>query len=148
MAMSPRDDIFSVDEDFEDAEQALHPSLLPKATPIATNASHKRKDVDLGVAAAGTPQRGRAWRERDSILLMQTYAWIEETKKVTTFFNHHVLMKEWWAQSIQDINIYERWLSLCPEDNQTSSAVIARWKDMISMFKYFSPHIFEVHRLM
>lgn len=141
MAMSPCDDAFSIDEDFEDAEQALHPSLLPKATPIATN-SRKRKGVDPGVAAAGTPQRGRAWRERDSILLMQAYAWVEETKKGTTFFNHHVLIKEWWSQSIQDSNIYKRWLSLRPEDNRTSSAVIARWKDMISMFKYFPPRIF------
>ena len=141
MAMSPCDDAFSVDEDFEDAEQALHPSLLLKATPIATN-SRKRKGVDPGVAAAGTPQRGRAWRERDSILLMQAYAWVEETKKGTTFFNHHVLIKEWWSQSIQDSNIYKRWLFLRPEDNQTSSAVIARWKDMISMFKYFPPRIF------
>ena len=107
MAMSLRDDIFSIDEDFEDAEQALHLSLLPKATPIATNASRKRKGVDLGGAAAGTPQRGRAWRERDSILLVQAYAWVEETKKGTIFFNH-VLIKEWWTQSIQDTNIYER----------------------------------------
>ena len=67
-------------------------------------------------------------RERDSILLMQAYAWVEETKKGTTFFNHHVLIKEWWSQSIQDSNIYKRWLSLWPEDNRTSSAVIARWK--------------------
>ena len=64
MAMSPCDDAFSVDEDFEDAEQALHPSLLPKATPIAMN-GRKRKGIDAGVAAAGTPQRGRAWRERE-----------------------------------------------------------------------------------
>ena len=54
MAMSPCDDAFSIDEDFEDAEQALHPSLLLKATPIATN-GRKRKGVDPGVAAAGTP---------------------------------------------------------------------------------------------
>ena len=135
MAMSPCDDAFSIDEDFEDAEQALHPSLLLKAT-------RKRKGVDPGVAAAGTPQRGRAWRERDSILLMQAYAWVEETKKGTTFFNHHVLIKEWWSQFIQDSNIYKCWLSLRPEDNRTSSAVIARWKDMISMFKYFPPRIF------
>ena len=128
--------LFLVDEDFEDAEQALHPSLLLKATPIAMN-GRKRKGVDPGVAAAGTPQRGR-----DSILLMQAYAWVEETKKGTTFFNHHVLIKEWWSQSIQDSNIYKRWLSLRPEDNRTSSAVIARWKDMISMFKYFPPCIF------
>ena len=51
MAMSPCDVAFSIDEDFEDAEQALHPSLLPKATPIATN-GRKRKGVDPGVAAA------------------------------------------------------------------------------------------------
>ena len=93
MAMSPCDDIFSIDEDFEDTKQALHPCLLPKATLVATN-GRKRKGVDPGVAAVGTPQRGRAWRERDSILLMQAYAWVEETKKGTTFFNHHVLMKE------------------------------------------------------
>ena len=95
MAMSPCDDILSVDEDFEDAEQVLHPSLLPKATPIATNAVTKGRMSTLVSLRRGHPQRGRAWRERDSILLVQTYAWIEETKKDTTFFNHHVLMKEW-----------------------------------------------------
>ena len=59
MAISPFDDTFSIDEDFEDTEQALHPSLLLKATPIVMN-GRKRKGVNSGVAAAGIPQRGRA----------------------------------------------------------------------------------------
>ena len=141
MVMSPCDSIFTVEENFEDTEQTLHPSLLPQATPTPTN-GRKRKSADSSVAATVSPQRGRAWREKDSILLVQAYTWVEETKKGTTFFNHHILIKDWWSQSIQDSNIYKRWLSLHPEDNRTSSAVIARWKDIISMFKYFPPYIF------
>lgn len=92
--MSSNDDTLSVDENFEDTEQALDPSLHSKAASIVTK-SRKRKDVGSDVTVPGTPQRGRAWRERDSILLMQAYAWVEETKKGTTFFNRHVLIKEW-----------------------------------------------------
>ena len=143
MVMSLCDSIFSVEENFEDTEQALHPSLLLQATSIPTN-SRKRKSIDPSVVTTESPQWGRAWRERDSILLVQAYAWVEETKKGTTFFNHHMLIKEWWSQSIQDSNIYKCWLSLHPEDNRTLFTVIARWKDMISMFKYFPPFIFII----
>ena len=77
MAMSQCDDVFSVDEDFEDAEQVLHPSL---AIPIATN-GRKRKGVTPGAATPAAPQRGRGWRESDSILLVKAYEWVEKTKR-------------------------------------------------------------------
>ena len=89
------------------------------------------------VVAAVAAQRGRAWRKRDSILLVKTYEWIEETRKGTRFFVHSVLTKGNESQPIQDNNMYKYWLSLDPnETGQTSTSVIARWKDMVSMFKY------------
>ena len=48
MVMSPCDSIFSVEENFEDTEQALHPSLLLQATSIPTN-GRKRKSIDPSV---------------------------------------------------------------------------------------------------
>ena len=94
MVMSLCDSIFSVEENFEDTEQAFHPSLLLQATSIPTN-SRKRKSIDSSIVTIESPQRRRAWRERDSILLVQAYAWVEKTKKGTTFFNYHMLIKEW-----------------------------------------------------
>ena len=48
-------------------------------------------------------------------------------------------MKDWESQPIQDDKMYQRWLSLDPDETgRTSTSVIARWKDMVSMFKYFS----------
>ena len=106
MAMTQCDDVLSIDEDFEDAEQALHSSLLSSATPVTTN-GRKRKAVTRPGVATKTPQRGRAWREGDSILLVQAYAWADQTKQGTTFFNHHVLMKDWESQPIQDNKMYK-----------------------------------------
>src|SRR5438270_3448585 len=50
MIISTCDSIFSFEENFEDTEQALHPSLLLQATSIPTN-SCKRKSIDPSVVA-------------------------------------------------------------------------------------------------
>lgn len=111
--MINQDDNLSIDEDFEDS-QVLHPSLVRTATPVATNDSRKTK-ARVASAATGTgTQRGRAWREKDSILLVQAFEWVEENRKGTTFFNY-ILMKDWESQPIQDDKMYQRWLSLDPE---------------------------------
>ena len=127
MAISPHDDVFSVDEDFEDTNmEVLHPSLTPTATAVATKGQKKKGTPAVAAAAA---QRGRAWRERDSILLVKAYEWTEETRKGTTFFIHSVLIKGNELQPIQDNNMYKYWLSLDPnETGRTSTSVIARWK--------------------
>jgi hypothetical protein len=139
MAMSQYDDILSVDEDFEDAEQVLDPSLVSIATPVAAN-GRKRKTVTPGPAAA---PRGRAWREKDSILLVKAFKWVEETRKGISTVSDSVLMKDNESQAIQDNNMYKHWLSLDPDETgRTSTSVIARWKDMVSMFKYFPYCIF------
>jgi hypothetical protein len=79
--MSPLDDVLSVEDDFTFEDITLDPSLVPIATP---NTGRKRKNGKPS-ASVGTPQRGRAWREEDSILLVKAYAWVEETKKSTLF---------------------------------------------------------------
>src|SRR5271163_1692837 len=57
-----------------------------------------------------------------------------------------VLMKDWESQPIQDSNMFQRWLSLRPDETgRTLSSVIVRWKDMVSMFKYFPDHVFVAH---
>jgi hypothetical protein len=38
--------------------------------------------------------------------------------------------------------MYQRWLFLGPDETgRTQTSVIARWKDMVSMFKYFPSRI-------
>lgn len=136
--MSQCNDILSINESFEDSELVLHPSFMPIATPAAINDSQKRKaKVTPGVVTgAGTPQRGRAWREKDSILLVKAFEWIEENRKGTVI--NYILMIDWESQPIQDDKMYKHWLFLGPDETgRTSTSVIARWKDMVSMFKYF-----------
>jgi hypothetical protein len=53
--MSQCKDILSIDEDFEDAEHVLHPSLMAIATSVTIN-TEKRKAVTPGTVA----QWGRA----------------------------------------------------------------------------------------
>lgn len=102
MAMSQCDDVLSIDEDFEDAEQILHPSLT---IPIIMN-DRKMKAITPDAAAFGAAsQRGRGWRERDSILFVKAFKWIEEIRQ-DTIISDSVLMKDWELQSIQDNNMY------------------------------------------
>ena len=55
-------------------------------------------------------------------------------------------MKDWESQLIQDVNIYNRWLFLDPEEiGRTQMSVISCWKDMLSMFKYLPDHIIVAH---
>jgi hypothetical protein len=67
-------DVLSGDEDFV-FDPVLDPSLVATATT-------KRKAA--AVTAAG-PQRGRAWREKDSILLVKAFEWVEDTRKSMCF---------------------------------------------------------------
>jgi hypothetical protein len=122
MAMSQSgDDILSVHEYFEDAEQVLDPSLMQTATPVATNGG-ERKAAMTPLAAT----RGRAWREKDSILLVKAFKWVEDIRK-GILESYSVLMKDYESQIIQDNNMYKCWLSLSPEETgRSSTSVIAR----------------------
>ena len=75
MVMMNQDDNLSIDEDIDES-QVLHPSLVRTATPVAINDSRKTKARVASQASAATgtgTQRGRAWREKDSILLIQAF---------------------------------------------------------------------------
>jgi hypothetical protein len=69
--MSPLDDVLSVEDDFTFEDITLDPSL---AISIATPNTGKKGKNAKPLASVATPgHRGRAWKEGDSILLVNAY---------------------------------------------------------------------------
>ena len=78
MMMSHCDNDLFIENNDPDAMQMLDPSLVPRATPENGRTGKNVKTPRL----TGTPQqKGRAWREADSILLVKAYDWVQKTKK-------------------------------------------------------------------
>jgi hypothetical protein len=81
--MSQLDDDVNVEEVIDDINQTVLSPTLSLMTSKATVNSQKRKNGNTSITS--TP-RGRAWRERDSVLLVKAYVWVEETKRGTVSF--------------------------------------------------------------
>ena len=81
--MAQLDNDVNVEEVIDDVNQTVFSPTLSLTTSKAMVNSQKRKNGNASIAP--TP-RGRAWRERDSVLLVKAYVWVEETKRGTVSF--------------------------------------------------------------
>jgi hypothetical protein len=129
--MNQFDDGLSDEEDVDDVTRVLDPSLLPSET-----VSDARKRKDGKQTSVGTPGE-KAWRERDSILRVKAYVWVEDSKHGTTFSSLKLCFNERLGIAANSRRQHVQTLLRPDETGRSSTSVIARLKDMLSMFKYF-----------
>ena len=81
--MAQLDNDVNVEEVIDDVNHTVLSPALSLTTSKTMVNSQKRKN---GNASFASTPRGRAWREKDSVLLVKAYVWVEETKRGTVSF--------------------------------------------------------------